>query len=557
MALSEKNIRRLLIIAIIFFMIIALEIYVLDIGILKISKELFYTKSIIIFLYYELSLFFSILALSLIFFIKDKKIFILLFSFLILTYSINKTYLFINGSGFGFKELQVFIHEAGHFASDAFLAYGRYFYYSFAIVIGMVAISFFIRKYIVTFRLYLSSLFIAIIIVFAMLTSYSIWYKTAGYLNNFPTPFKIMNTVFYHMGNSIYFGDREALAMEPNKTSKYDNIIWIIDESIGGAYLSINGNSKQTTPFLDSIQDQFINLGLASSGANCSADSHLILMSGIQLNQLPDEQNISLKRSSIFQYAKKAGYRTHYISGQSEDKILQNYLSEYDLEDIDNFYQPPKGFNYIPFPLPESDLIQEINTALLENKKNFLFVVKRGAHFHWEKNSYPESERAFHPSLESGDPLIKENRTKAINSYQNSILWTVDKFFESLLPLLNFPDRDDTILFYTSDHGQSIIENDRFSTHCDSTDPHLNQGIVPFLIFPKSAKSLFTSKVHKNHYNHYQLFPSTVKLMGYDQYENGNSIFENPAKKQIFFSGDLFGRVGGQRNNIKSHTSPE
>ncbi len=554
MPISAKNIRLISAVALIFSTIILLEIYLLDIGIAKISKELFYTKSLLIFSYYEITLFITTLFVASIFFIKSKKAFIPIFSFIIVTYAINKAYLLINGNGFGFKELQIFLHEASHFAGDAFLSYSGQIYHSIAITGAIIGASYLMRRYIVTHHLYISPWFITAVFILAMATSYSVWHKTAGDLDNFPTPFKFVNTIIYHMENSIYFGDRQELQTTPDKEPLYNNIVWIIDESIGGAYLSINGNDRPTTPYLESVSDRYINLGLASSAANCSADSHLILMSGIQLNQLPDEQNLSLKTSSIFQYAKKAGYRTHYISGQSEDKVLQNYLTQFDLEDIDNFYQPPKGFDHTPAPEtpPEEDVIKQIELALSQSDKNFLFVVKRGTHFHWETN-YPESEKKFRPSLGPKDPLIKANKIKAINSYQNSIRWTVDKFFESLLPTLEPHKRDDMIIFYTADHGQSIIEGKRFSTHCDSTDPHLSQGVVPLLIFPKSVEKIFQHEITRNSYTHYQLFPATVWLMGYDSYRNGISIFEDPAKEQIFFSGDPFGRANSQRNDIKDY----
>ena len=74
------------------------------------------------------------------------------------------------------------------------------------------------------------------------------------------------------------------------------------------------------------------------------------LMSGIQINQLPDKENYSLKTPSIFQYAKNAGYMTHYISGQSHDDLLQNYMTIFDLESIDEFYQPSLSYkeNHVP-----------------------------------------------------------------------------------------------------------------------------------------------------------------------------------------------------------------
>ena len=57
------------------------------------------------------------------------------------------------------------------------------------------------------------------------------------------------------------------------------------------------------------------------------------------VNDLPDFQERLLKGPSIFAFAKNAGYRTAYLSGQSWGDQLQNYMTKFDLDDLDYFHQ--------------------------------------------------------------------------------------------------------------------------------------------------------------------------------------------------------------------------
>src|SRR5262249_18224535 len=49
----------------------------------------------------------------------------------------------------------------------------------------------------------------------------------------------------------------------------FNKIVMIMDESVRGDYLSLNGAVYNTTPFLKAT-DHLVNFGVASSGANCS-----------------------------------------------------------------------------------------------------------------------------------------------------------------------------------------------------------------------------------------------------------------------------------------------
>ena len=487
----------------------------------------------------------ALISISLLFFIRNKYIFIMSSFIALISYIITTSYRLINGHGFGLNELQVMIHESNKFSIDVWNSYSSLLLKGFGFIVFFLLIAFLIRRFINKNDLHIPTPFVVTSFLFSLGLALIVVFKTVNTNILYPAPINLVSTLIYYVNNAPYRGERENLTEKPTSPAIYKNIIWMVDESIGGKYLSINGYEKETTPFLSSIKDKYINLGIASSTANCSAESNLILMSGIQLSQIPDQDFHALKKANIFQYAKNAGFTTHYISGQSHDDLLQNYMTSFDLESIDDFYQPPTNFkNEI---IPEGDIINRIKKTLANGKKNFIYVVKRGAHFHWE-GQYPKSKTIFKPALKPSDNLILENKEKALNSYANAVRYKVDDFFKSFYEITDFSNDKSTLIIYTSDHGQSIIEGNSFATHCDGLNPNGTQGDVPLLLFTNVSKNLFKNAQVNKHSN-YQIFPTTLDLMGYKTH-HGKSILAGPEKEQLFFSGDLFGRTHTQKNAI-------
>lgn len=544
----EKSISKwkiLLIALLILLIVLASEMLIFNSLMAENLWTWYYHKGFLKTAVYVLSYLFIVAFLVGVFLVRSNKIFILLLVLITLPYLINISYYFINGYGFGISELQIFIAESTKFSNDVWISYSPYMIKALVFFLCIVAVSFLVRLFAVKNEILIKTRYVLYFGIVSIIIALAIIFKTINTINKYPVYAGFYTTIIYYLSNPLYYGERDKLTITPESESKYQNIIWIIDESISYNYLSINGYEKETTPYLGSIKEKYVNLGRSSSISNCSAMTNIGLLSGVQLSQLPDESAYSLRSSSIFQYAKNAGYTTHYISGQSYDKRFQNHMTSFDLEYIDNFYQPDIGFE--DDKVPEEDIISETKKAIDNNKKNFIFIVKRGAHFHWA-NQTPENKILFKPVLEGQDALVMENKEKAINSYSNTVKYRVDDFFKELFSETKLLD-DESFIIYTSDHGQSILEGGSNGTHCDSTNPNLTQGIVPMLVFANKHKSEL-SELPKNSYSHYEIFPTTLELMGYQNYDNGYTFFNKPDAKQIFSSGDIFGRASFHFNDI-------
>lgn len=306
---------------------------------------------------------------------------------------------------------------------------------------------------------------------------------------------------------------RKEVTIPITSEPKIDNIIVIVDESIRGDFIDLNYN-RNTTPYLLSIKDQIINYGLATSSYNRSNGSNAILRMGIG-----PEEYYSIKGRNLFsnpfiwQYAHKAGYETVYIDAQKN--IYHNYMNDEEAAHIDIFINTnnlnEKGCTDHAAAIKIRELIK------LPGKK-FIFLVKHGAHFHYE-NSYPDSQRIFTPVMDKGIPT--RNREKLVNSYRNAIRWKVNEFFKILLTDISLKN---TIIIYTSDHGQNLFDdkkNDTNLLHGRSKNSIPQEAIVPMLVFTHNeiVKKQFSQMVlvNFNKCTHFQIFPTTLYLMGYDK----------------------------------------
>lgn len=323
--------------------------------------------------------------------------------------------------------------------------------------------------------------------------------------------------------------------IKPSGKSEYKTIVWIIDESIGGQYLSVNGFSEQTTPFLDEISKDnpdYYNYGVVPSIANCSASSNLLLRIGLT-NSFEEGSVKELKKTlpTIFQYAKRAGFETTLIDAQVAKGQSQNHLSVTDKFDIDNYITFSR--KHLP-NTRDQQALTELESVLerKDEKHRFVVVVKWGAHWPYPLTYH---EERFKPAAkQSYLEMVDDNRELIFNAYYNSLRYSVDDFLKELT---NGRDLNQQIVFYTSDHGQSLFQNDDPLTHCHEGQkaPPMDEFKVPLMVFSKGISHKLKKLDMKNNAQE-QLFPTTLNLMGYSgdvltQY--GPTLFEGAEPETI------------------------
>jgi hypothetical protein len=347
------------------------------------------------------------------------------------------------------------------------------------------------------------------------------------------------------LGESV---SRIPVQLVPRRAGAVRHVFLIVDESVRGDFLDLN-EPRDVTPYLLSQRQRIANFGYAVSGNNCSLFSNLILRYGGVRERLAESVHTY---PSIWSSAKAAGYRTVYIDGQKSDGRLQNGMTVIERDQIDSFEQP----DHLPYAERDFFVAKRLLEIARAPEPHFVYVNKWGTHFPFTQN-YPPASANFVPAMEEGEP-ITTSRERLLNSYKNAVRYNVDGFFRALLQ----GDFRNVAVIYTSDHGVNLLDHDNVLTHCNSTDPHELEGLVPLLAMsgdPKlQGRFLEAARVNRDRASHFQIFPTLLELFGFDragvQAIYGPGLLERLLETDRAFS---FGPVaGGSGLNVRWKPMP-
>ena len=290
----------------------------------------------------------------------------------------------------------------------------------------------------------------------------------------------------------------------PVTNDKFNNIIVVIDESVEySKYLEVKKQwQKENNRLLG--EGNFVDFGLTFSGANCSAPSNYVIRKATF--ESDGETLLMSQVPSLFEIAKQKGYSVTYIDNQHvlEDPTIRNYIDDKEASLVAQVYSPRQ-----PEYVRDLASIEIIGRILKNTRKNFIFVNKVGAHFPYENTI---------------DPQYRTNNR--LQNYSISLQRNSIQFLDELSKSLTV----DTVLFYTSDHGQNLFSK---ATHCNTgNDISPKEYFVPFVIATGNSELLNSLKVSKNlfskegkHLTHLHFSESIRNLLGVE-IKNKPSVFK-------------------------------
>ncbi len=325
-----------------------------------------------------------------------------------------------------------------------------------------------------------------------------------------------------------------AAAIQPTPIRR---IILMIDESVRADYIDWTPGNPYS-PQLAALRDKIVDFGPAVSGGNCSHYSNAILRFGAAQDAIGRGL---LSVPTLWQYAKKAGFRTVYIDGQAgfnhNPGKLQNFMTAAELRDIDGFYALDE---LIPPPRLDDRLLDIVLKETKADKPVLVYANKNGAHFPYDQD-YPVSARLFRPTM-SESP--RDTSATRIHSFRNAVRWSVDRI---MAELIENRDLKDTVIIYTSDHGQAF--DPKHFTHCTTENPDPREGLVPLFVATGNAglRARFEAAATSScgHGSHFSIAPTVLDLLGYDRAQvakaYGASFLTKSERTPEFTSGDIFG----------------
>ena len=329
-------------------------------------------------------------------------------------------------------------------------------------------------------------------------------------------------------------------AASATQATPIKRIIMMIGESVRGDYIDWKPGNPYT-PELAALKakGQIVDFGPATSGGNCSHYSNAVLRFGAKENAIG---RAMLSQPTLWQFAKKAGFRTVYIDGQAgfnhNPGKLQNFMTAAEARDIDGFYALSEN---IPTPRLDDKVLDIVMNEIKPGKPVLIYANKNGAHFPYDQG-YPELARLFQPTMSQSPEDTSASR---INSFRNVVRWSVDRIMAKLIR-----DTDglkDTVIIYTSDHGQAF--NPKHFTHCTVENPDPREGLVPMFVVTGNpalrARFALAAQQSRDHGSHFAIAPTVLDLLGYDRQAvakaYGASLMDKSARATKFTSGDIFG----------------
>lgn len=337
--------------------------------------------------------------------------------------------------------------------------------------------------------------------------------------------------------------DRRAVEWTPQTSARMPHIVMLVDESIRADFLELTPGSVHT-PELARLRANFVDFGPSASAGNCSHYSNALLRFAAARR---DTIKTVRTNPTIWEYAKKAGYRTVYIDAQAgvnkNPGLLQNFMSVREKQSIDSFHT----IQNVPAEQADFELLKIVETELKSPQPVFIYANKNGAHFPYDK-AYPSAESLYGPTMsEAGEdtPMTR------VASYRNAVRWSVDRFFAEFFKAT---DLSNTAVIYTSDHGQALMAGQL--THCVVENPDPVQGLVPLMAITgdKELRQRLEAgaKLNRGRASHFEIAPTVLELMGYSEGDvqafYGESLFTVPVAEPAFTSGDVFGLFSDQVN---------
>jgi len=348
-----------------------------------------------------------------------------------------------------------------------------------------------------------------------------------------------------------YHGPREALSTFRASQRPLDSIIYIIDESVRGSNLSLNGYRRATTPFLQSLETQgrLKNLGICVSAGTLSHLSNAYLVTGH--NAFPDDAFRTSKNPTLFDYAKEMGYETIYID------IDNGYLSplmktarEGHVRSLDRWMNE-QSFRERHIDLKTAKdvgVARFLSSLLNERGGYFLLVNKKGLHFHY-RNRYPDDPAftVWKPIMEASKPVDPSptGREKLVNTYDNGIRFQVDEFFRAFV---SDTTNQNYVILYTSDHGQTLAEHGQVYTH--GKPDKVIADVPEFLVVgerygKKGSIASIRPGIRVSHLNNFATLldlmdvPMSLRVRPYDK--SFFSLTAEDNRERYYMSGSLHG----------------
>ena len=267
--------------------------------------------------------------------------------------------------------------------------------------------------------------------------------------------------------------------LEPKSDDMEETVVLVIGETARWENFGLNGYVRNTTPLL-SQQKNFVSYSRVASMANLTSNSLPLIVTRANASHW----DVADREKSVSEAFSEAGFHTSWITNQESSVYLGRIMQSCD-------------FYYSCEDSKDMDLLTPLDSVLrMPLRKNFIVVHSMGSHFKYDQR-YPADFEIFKPCFGSGMDymaMTPDNASLLRNAYDNTICYT-DCFLHGIIQKLE--DKGGVwSLFYLSDHGENIFDDDRNLIMHGSLVVTEHEIHIPFFVaYSDAFEHVYSEKV--------------------------------------------------------------
>jgi len=324
--------------------------------------------------------------------------------------------------------------------------------------------------------------------------------------------------------NRNLYDPAEHFKYVPPKNADNLYIVFVIGESARRDHMGLYGYNRDNTPYLDQ-EKNLVHL----QGYSCDTSTKLSLRCMfVREGGASEAPQRTLKEMNVFTVMKKQGFSEDLYSMQSEAWFYNKVMA--DSYSMRESIQAEK--RNVGKPVDDMALINELQDSIQRHPqgKHIVILHTKGSH-HMYTERYPRAFARYTPECQGIDDACSTQ--EMINSYDNSLLYT-DYFLKQTFDSLK--DKN-AIVFYASDHGESISDNLHFHGTPRDHAP-MAQRTVPIMVWASdkflsdsnnkaSFAKLQQLQNDKTPVFHEKLFDSILGCAGFTSPDGGINSMRN------------------------------
>ena len=226
-------------------------------------------------------------------------------------------------------------------------------------------------------------------------------------------------------------------------------IIFIVGETARTDRFSLNGYDRETNPYLkNEAVISFKNTWACGTSTAVSVPCMFSIYGRSDFNRGKAE-----KTENVLDILQRAGVNVLWLDNNSDSKGVATRIPFESYKTADN--NP-----LCDIECRDVGMLKNLNSYIDQHPKGDIFIVlhQLGNHGPAYYKRYPVQFERFTPTCKTNQ-LEQCSQQEINNSYDNAILYS-DYFLSQVIALLKqYDDQFESMMFYVSDHGESLGEN--------------------------------------------------------------------------------------------------